>query len=199
VPRDDAERDLALALAHLAGQTPPGRDRDYLARLTLARLGSLRGIAADPPAQLALGTTFRLSGDPAAALAALEELLERRPRHEQALVEAASAAKESNRPADAARYWKRAIEVSPRRWSYHLGLAAALADQQDWPGALAACAEARKLNPMATDVRLLEVGCLLDAGRRDDARRAFEDVLALKPPRTDELREWFKKQLDRPR
>ena len=48
-----------------------------------------------------------------------------------------------------------------------------------------------RLNPVQTEVRLLEVGCLIDAGRKDDAKRAFDDLMILKPPRTDELRKWL--------
>jgi protein O-GlcNAc transferase len=119
------------------------------------------------------------------------------PHYESALVEAGTAANELNRPAEAVKYWKRAIEINPRRWHYHHQLAVALAEERDWPAALMESVEARRLNPFQTEVRLLEVGCLLDLGRKEDARRAFDDLLHLKPPRADELRKWFEEQLKR--
>lgn len=195
IPREDRERDLALALMHLAGQTQPGPQRDYLARLSAGRLVDRQGLTADPPAVLALAAALRATGRRAEALTTLEGLLERQPQYEQALVDAGTSAGELNRPSEAAAFWRRAIELSPRRWHYHFQLASALADQRDWAAALAECEIARRLNPMQTEVRLLEVGCLIDVGRKDDAKRAFDDLMILKPPRAEELRKWFDQQL----
>ena len=139
IPRDDQERDLALALMHLSGQTPPGPQREYLARLSAERLVDRARLAADPPAELALANALRATGRRAEALTTLQGLLERQPRHEQALVDAGTTAGELNRPSEAAAYWRRAIEMSPRRWHYHFQLASAMADQRDWAAALAEC------------------------------------------------------------
>jgi Flp pilus assembly protein TadD len=197
IPREDRERDLALALMQLAGQTQPGPQREYLARLSVARLQDNPALSADPQAELGLASALRTAGRRADSLAVLEGLLGRQPRHEQALVDAGTTAGELDRPSEAAAYWRRAIELSPRRWLYHFQLASALADQHDWTAALAECATARRLNPMQTEVRLLEVSCLLESGRKDDARKAFDDLMILKPPREAELRMWFKTQSER--
>jgi hypothetical protein len=197
IGREDAERDLGRALVHLAGQTPPGAQRIYLAQLAAARLAELPRLASDPEAQLSFATALRLSGRSVDALAAVEPVLAQLPRHEQALVEAATAAREVNQPADSAEFWRRAIEVSPRRWNYHFQLATVRAELRDFPGAIAACAAARQLNPFQTDIRVLEVGCLIDQGRRDEAMKAFAELMELKPPRADELKAWFESQLKR--
>ena len=154
-------------------------------------------LAHDPPAGLTLGAALRQSGDHAEALAVLDSVLERVPRYELALVEAGTVANALNRPAEAANHWKRAIEINPHRWQYHHQLASALAEERDWTAALAESAEARRLNPFQLEVRLLEVGCLFDLGRKEDSRKAFDELMALKPPRADELRKWFEEQRKR--
>ena len=68
---------------------------------------------------------------------------------------------------------------------------------RDFPGAIAACGAARQLNPFQTEVRVLEVGCLIDLGRRDDATKAFAELMDLKLPRAEELKTWFESQLKR--
>ena len=62
---------------------------------------------------------------------------------------------------------------------------------------MAECDQAVRLNPASVNVRLTQVACLLDAGRKDEARTAFAVLLALRPPRADELKGWFEEQLRR--
>jgi Tfp pilus assembly protein PilF len=185
-------RDLGVALMEMAAQAPPGEGTNYFGRVALPLLEkATRDDPDDFPAWEALGQAWRCRGRPKEALEVYESALLRNPGGELALAEAATVADKLGRPADAERYWRRAIAVSPRRWHYHYELAARLGELRRPDDALAECDAALRLNPAATEARLLQVACLLDAGRKDEARKAFARLMALKPPDEERLRRWF--------
>jgi predicted CXXCH cytochrome family protein len=189
--RAEVERDLWVGAMAVAG-VGPAAARPPLAASALPVLRRATEQAPDDVAAWeALGLALRYLDRHAAALEAFEAALARAPGREVSLAEAALAAARSNRAEAAVRYWRRAIAVNPRRAHFHRHLAEALADRGDHEGALAECRRSLELSPAGTDARLIQVGCLLDLGRRAEARAAFEDLMALGPPRKDELRRWF--------
>jgi predicted CXXCH cytochrome family protein len=195
-PHAPGERDLGIALADLAGLTPPGPGRGYLGGLA-AR--SLQTATEETPDDVAawerLGHALRHQGRPKEALDAYESALTRVPKREAVLAAAAEVAGQLDRSRDAEDYWRRALEVSPRRPDYHAHRARLLSERRQNDQALAECEQAVRLNPASVNVRLTQVACLLDAGRKDEARAAFAVLMALKPPRADELKRWFEDQL----
>jgi tetratricopeptide (TPR) repeat protein len=192
-PRAEVERDLWVGAMTTASSAPPA----VRARLAAAALPALsratEAVPDDVPAWEAKGMALEDRGRDAEALAAFDAALARAPRREGSLADAGLTALRAGRHADAARYWRRAVEVNPYRPHYHRRLAEALSDLGQREEALAECRRALELNPADTDARLLQVACLLEVGRRAEARAAFEDLLALNPPRKDELRSWFER------
>jgi hypothetical protein len=197
-PAREDSRALGMALVELALQSPAGPSRASLSRLALPLLREAANADDDVPAREARGLALHWVGWRPEALSAFEAILADHPHRERTLVGAATVAAELHRPAKAADYWRRAIEVGPRRWRYHHHLALALVELGDSAAALAASVAARRLNPVQTDVRLVEVAGLIEAGRRAEASAAFAALLALKPSRADELRKWFAGQQRRP-
>jgi tetratricopeptide (TPR) repeat protein len=129
-----------------------------------------------------------------AALAAYKEALAREPDRELSIWGAARAATKLNLDEDAIGYWRRAITINARRWSYHYDLAYLLSMQNQWTEALGECEAALRLSPSEIQARHLQVVCLLELGRKDDARKAFAVLMALKPPEQERLRQWFATQ-----
>jgi Flp pilus assembly protein TadD len=187
-----AARDLGVALADAAGSAPAGEVRDHLNGLALPLLKEAVKAAPDDVAAWEwLGGVRRLTGRPKAALEAYEAALVLAPGRERALAEAGAAAGQLGRSDDAVRYLRRAVAVNPRRWLYHHELAQLLADRGENAEALGECAEALRLNPAATEARMVQVACLAALSRKDEARAAFARLLALDRPREQELRQWF--------
>jgi predicted CXXCH cytochrome family protein len=190
-PRAEVERDLWVGAMTAAAAAPPAV-RARLAAAALPALGrATEAVPDDVPAWEAKGMALEDLGRDAEALAAFDAALARAPRREVSLSEAGLTALRAGRNADAAGYWRRAVEVNPHRPHFHRRLAEALLAGGDRGAALAECGRALALDPADTDARLLRVACLLEAGRRAEARTAFEDLMALRPPRADELRRWF--------
>jgi Flp pilus assembly protein TadD len=187
-------RDLGVALMDLAAQAPPGAEAaaGHFGRVALPLLeAATRADPDDLPACEALGYAWRCRGRGEEALEVYESALARAPGRELALAEAATVAGRLGRPGDAARYWRRAIDVSPRRWNYHYQLAESLVRLGRAADALPECEAALRLNPASVEVRRLQVGCLVESGRKDEARVAFARLMALRPANAEELRKWF--------
>jgi Flp pilus assembly protein TadD len=191
----EAARDLGVALAGIAGQAAAGPARDHFGELALPLLEeATRAHPDDVAAWEWLGAARRYTDRPKPALAAYEAALALAPQRERALAEAGMAAGQLGRTDDAVRYWRGAVAVNPRRWRYHYELAQLLSEE-DRAEALRECEAALRLNPASTDTRMVQVACLVDAGRKEEARAAFARLLALKPPREQELRQWFARQV----
>jgi Tfp pilus assembly protein PilF len=189
-------RDLGVALTDLAMQAPPGPLRTHFSGAALPLLEDATWAAPDDVrAWEARGYALRCLSQPRDALEADEKALALAPGREMALAEAATAAGQMGQAEDASNYWRRAVAVSPRRWHYHYELGQLLADQRRWADALAELDTALRLNPASVNARILQVGCLIDNSQEDQARAAFARLLALKPPREQELRRWFTNRL----
>ncbi len=88
-------------------------------------------------------------------------------------------------------YWERAIRLSPRRPHSHHQLALLLLRRKQIEAALEQTETALRLNSASVDIRVLEVVCLLKQGQKEQARTAFDKLMALKPEKEAELRRWF--------
>jgi Flp pilus assembly protein TadD len=99
------------------------------------------------------------------------------------------------RPEDALAYLRRAVKVNPWIWEYRHSLAKLLALRQDWPEALRECEAARALHPTNEPTLTLLISCLLRCGKKEQAQREFEKLLALNPAEEKVLRAWFAAQM----
>jgi hypothetical protein len=195
-PYGPGDRDLGLAMTQLARRIPPGAGRAYLDREAVPLLQAATKHAPDDLAAWEqLGASLLVQGRAAEALTTCETALGRAPDREAVLATAADAAAQLGRTDDAVAYWRRAVMASPRRWWYHYRLGQALSERRELVEAVTECDAALKLNPASVEARMVRMACLLDLGRKGEARTAFAALLPLKPPREEELRRWFDAQL----
>ncbi len=184
-------RDRGIALVGMADRQPPALQR-VLGELALPALQNAAARdAGDLPAQEALGRALQAVGRLDEARTAFDAILARAPRHEMALDDAANLAMLTDRPAEAAECWRRALAVDPWRWQHHYGLAAAQARLGRWSDAAGQCREALRLNPASREARQLLVRGLLEARETGPAWDEFERLLALFPGERAALQRWF--------
>ncbi len=189
----EVERDLGLALAEVANDTP--ELRRHAGRQALALLQeAVRRWPDDAPAWQAKAQALRLLGRPREAADDLRAALAASPERESALEAAAALASELGEWAAARELWQRAAAVNPWNAGYRMRLGEALVAGREWDAAERASREALRLDPTSTDARTVLVSSLLGAGRWDQARAEFEALLALRPPNAEELRRWFTRQ-----
>jgi tetratricopeptide (TPR) repeat protein len=192
--RAELERDRAVALVILA------RSGNSDAQAVVGRaLGSLEPICRRDPDDLAAGEArgYALVFERrwADALAAFRLVLDRAPEQELVLVGAAGAAEELRDPETALGYWRRALAVNPWAPNYQRQLVLLLIEQKAWADAQAACAVWQRLDPMSTEASMALVQCLLEAGRKQEARQEFARLESLRPLDLRELQLRFGKRL----
>jgi len=193
---EEQARDLGLGLMEFAAQAPPGPVRGSIGRLALPLLEKATAAAPDDlSAWEALGRSRRFCDRLPDALGAYEAALARAPGRELAVTEAAGVAGQMGKIDLAIDYWQRGIRISPRRPHYHHQLALLLLRREQIAEALEHCETALRLNPASVEARVLEVVCLLKKGQKEQARTAFDRLMALKPVKEEELRRWFATQV----
>jgi hypothetical protein len=190
------QRDLGVALVHLAGQAPPLRPFLGQAALPLLESG-LRAAPDDAVAWESKGFLLAMQGKGGAAQSALEAALRAAPTREVTLSLAAQLAEKTDRPDQAIDYWRRAAEVNPWVWEYRFHLAQLLARRRQWPEAWTAAEAALRLSPLHEPTRTLFITCSLAAGKKDQADQEFAKLVALNPANADRLRAWYAEQAPR--
>jgi hypothetical protein len=193
VQNADADRDLGLGLMDFARKYPA------LNRQAAERALPLLNAAAeahpdDVAAWEAKGQALRIELRWPEALAAFEMALDKAPEREASLQAAAELADDLGRKDDAIAYWQRVLAVDPWNPGGLFRLAVLLADRHDWQEAVAACVASLRLHPASVEARMLLVRCHLQTGNRDEARKEFATVLALRPGDEPALRRWFAEQ-----
>ena len=133
----------------------------------------------DVEAWCALGFVHHQAGRLAEALAAYQRALAVDPDYELALNGAASCCTD---PAQAVRYWKKALGVDPWRSTYHSQLGKAYTKRSQWELAAGEFQAALRLNPANLDDRKDLVRCLTRQGKHDEAREQLQKWLAMQPP-----------------
>lgn len=190
----DAERNLGVALGHLAASV--GALREQLPALMLPLLE--RATAKDPKdveAWEKKGWALALQSRREEALAAFTTVLRLAPQREATLYLAMQVADRMGRLDEALSYARRTVAVNPATWDYRYNLAAYLAQKHDWRRALAEAEVALQLNPSHRETRRLLIGCLLRVGDRARAQREFETLVALHPSEASTLKTWYEAQL----
>ena len=198
IARDDQEtrgRDLGVALMKLADRQPDD-SANHLAKLALPLLDrAVTDDADDLAACDARADALWMHSKLEEALAAYQTILGKAPKREVTLQRATALALRLKRQDLAADYARQALQLNPWRWQSHQDVAAAAALRKDWPGAVAACREALKIDPASLPVRDLLMACYLRLGDRARAQAELDIMLLLVPPQEQEkLRRRFAAQ-----
>lgn len=197
IPADDPEvaRDLGLALVSMASMPTP-----LAPQLRDTALPYLEGAISRWPhdSEALLGLAYVLSqrGRHREALQLADKVLARSTNHETALEQAVGYADKAGEREKALEYGTRLIAVNPHITRYRVLLIRLLTLQKEFDRAIAECREALHSNPASVAVRSLLVTCYLKTGQMERAREEFAIILKLNPPNKDELKSWFKKQIE---
>jgi tetratricopeptide (TPR) repeat protein len=194
--RRGAERDLGVALglaSRIMNSAPP------LARTAAARaLPRLEAAVHDRPDDLdvreSLGNALGLLNRPEDALRAFERVLRIEPGRELTLRFAAGVLTRVQRPDRARAALEKAIAIDPWRSGHRLALAQVCAGAGDWPGAVAACREAIRLNPELFEARSLLVQCYLRSHEPQKADAEFRTLLRFYPASREVWLHWYQRQ-----
>ena len=189
-------RDLGLALSEVAGRPYPEAQRRRFARqaVSLLRPAAER----DPDDVDALegwGIALWKDKRPREALEILDRVIQKEPRRELALGDAALVALEMDDAERSIGYWRRLLEVNPHSWQSHGYFGQALALRRQWPEAVRQCREALRINPFEMRTRMLLIDCLVHTNDLKSARAEFETLLALPSSKPEPLRQWFEELL----
>jgi tetratricopeptide (TPR) repeat protein len=125
------------------------------------------------------------------ALAEFEAILAQAPEREETLFSAAAVCGQLGRNEKALDYGRRLIAVNPWSARYHFEVARILIMRQEWSQAIAAAQKAVELHQFHFEARRVLVTALLQSGRRQQARAAFDELMALNPPDLESLRRSF--------
>jgi hypothetical protein len=191
-PVPESTRDLGLALVGLVREPVPARRR--LAELALPLLDEAMQKPDDLRAWEGRGQALRSLDRTAEALACAEFVLDRAPRREVALADAADAADALSQREKAVGYWDRAVAVNPWRVNYRFRRAQLWSEAGDWGRAMAECDAILHIDPNMVEARLLRSAYLLEAGDPRAARAEFDTVMALHPRQPDDVRRWFEQK-----
>jgi predicted CXXCH cytochrome family protein len=190
--RDEMQRDLALAMIQMSWNVRPKEAQPQIARQAMPLLEAAVARAPDDQdAQAALGNALGIAGSNSAALTALDKVLSRSPRREDALIAAATYAAAMGRTDAAAGYYERLIRVNPWLPSYRYSYAKVLHQRQEWMKAIDACRAAIRLDPISTASRRLLTDCLKANGEQTKAVDELRILQAMTPNAKDELQRWF--------
>jgi tetratricopeptide (TPR) repeat protein len=192
-PEDPAvDRDLALAMIEVARNSKVDALAHRVGRTALPLLAAaVRAAPDDVDAWEARGYAYWLAEWPKEALVASETALALAPGRELALKDAAFFAAKLGRKDLAVDYWKRLLAVNPWQEPPHYNLAKVAAERENWEEVLRECRAGLGIDPSSIESRTLLVLYYAKKGAPERARAEFEALLALKPPKEEELRRWF--------
>ena len=141
-----------------------------------------------------MGHACEILDRPEDALRAFEEVLRIEPGRELALRSSGRLLARLQRPDLARSALQKAIAVNPWRSDYRLALAGVCCQAGDWPGAVAACREAIRLNPELFEARSLLVQCYLRSREPDKADAEFQILLRFYPASREVWQQWYEQQ-----
>jgi tetratricopeptide (TPR) repeat protein len=86
------------------------------------------------------------------------------------------------------------IAVNPWRSDFRWALAGVYCQTGDWPGAVAACREAIRLNPELFEARSLLIQCYLWSNEPDKAAAELQVLLSFYPASRVVWQQWYEQQ-----
>jgi tetratricopeptide (TPR) repeat protein len=194
--RRDAGRDLGVALMSVPQilHAPPRSASRNAARALPLLEAAVRDHPDDLATRETLGYALETLGRPEEALRAYEAILGIEPGRESTLPSAARVLARLRRPDLARSGMQRTIALNPWCSDYHLGLARACGQAGDWPGAIAACREAIRLNPELFEARALLIQSCLQGNEPDQAEAELQILLRFYPARREAWRQWYEQE-----
>jgi tetratricopeptide (TPR) repeat protein len=190
------ERDLGIALARLAGRSPPAA-RSVVGAMAADRLNASLGVwRGDAPAWLALSIARGVRGEGRERLEAATKAAALSPHSDGAFSELAEAAVFAKRLPEALDAANKLVERNPRSVDFFLVRAFVWQRMQDWEKAEADCRAALKIHPLHPKAHLYLGICRQRRG--DVAEAARERDLALKlatsQSQRDGFLDWFERE-----
>jgi predicted CXXCH cytochrome family protein len=194
--RRDAARDRGVALQSvpqiLHSSTHVARGAATRA-LTLLE-AAVRDRPDDLPTRETLAYALETLDRREEALRAYDAILSIEPDRESTLPSAARVLARLQRPDLARSAMQKTIALNPWCSDYHLGLARACSQAEDWPGAIAACRDAIRLNPELFEARALLIQYCLRSNEPDKANAELEIVLRFYPARREVWQQWYERE-----
>jgi Flp pilus assembly protein TadD len=186
-------RDLSYALVQVAarGQLPKSMVRAAVTESATTLDARLRVAPTDADGWAALAQARTIQGRREEALQALRRSAELAPNNDRVLALTAELELERGRVEESIRLWSRAAEIKPYDVAHRRAVAVLMDRQKDWAGAAEHARAWVRFEPDNPDGHQMLTRALLELGRRDEARRAFAVLRALKPPNLAELEAWF--------
>ena len=194
--RRDAARDMGVALESVARIV---RGSPQLAKVAATQALPLLEVAVrdrpdDLSARESLGYALEILDRRADALRAYEAILRIAPGRESTLHSSARVLAQQARPDLACSVLQKTIAVNPWRSKYRLALANACIQSGDWPGAVAACREAIRLNPELFEARSLLIQCYLWSHEPAKADAELQILLRSYPAGREVWQQWYEQQ-----
>jgi predicted CXXCH cytochrome family protein len=195
---DDHERwrDLGVALVRLATrpQVPPRARLQVVGEAARLLDQALRRAPTDPAGWRALGRARMTEERFDAAYYALRRAVELEPLDYALLEDLARVEVHRDQIAEGRDHLRQAVRINPYVATARRTLALILVREADWAGAAEHARAWAQLEPDSAEARHALVRCLLEQGRRDDARREFEQLRKLKPTNLAELEAWYERR-----
>jgi Tfp pilus assembly protein PilF len=194
--RRDAARDLGVALESVARilYSSPAMARVAATQALPLLEEAVRDRPDDLTASESLGYALGVLNRRQDALRVYEEILRVEPARESTLHSYARVLNQDQRPDLARLALQKTIAVNPWRSNYRLALANACYKAGDWPGSIAACGEALRLNPDLFEARSLLVQSHLRSGALDKADAEFQIMLRFYPASREIWERWYEQQ-----
>ena len=193
--RRDSARDLGVALAWAARTRNAPRPAQAAATLALPLLeAAVRDRPDDLTARESLGHAYRFLDRPEDAIRAFEEVLRVEPGRELTLRSTGVLLAGLQRFDRARSVLQEAIAVNPWSSDYRAAMAQVCYDAGDWPGAVAACEAAIRLNPELVAARSLLIQGLLRSHQPEKADAEFQTLLRLYPASREVWQDWYQGQ-----
>ncbi len=194
--RRDAARDLGVAEGWVARNL---KISPQFARIAASQgLPLLEAAARDHPEDLTarefFGHALEILDRPQDALHAFEAILRVEPNRELVLRSSGRLLDRLARHELARSAWQKTIAINPWRSSYRLALANNCLQTGDWPGAIAACREAIRLNPELVEARSLLVQSYLRSHKPVKADAEFQLLVRFYPASRDVWQQWYEQQ-----
>ncbi len=192
----DAARDLGVALAWLAQrlEASPEMAKVAATQAIPSLEVTVRNHRDDLPAGQSLGAALEILGRGDEALHAFDGVLQINPRHELTLRSAGRLLARLQQPESARAALQKTIAVNPWRSDYRLALAQVCTQARDWPGAVAACLGAIRLNPDLIEARSLLVECYLHSNQSEKADAEFQTLIRFYPASREVWQTWYARQ-----